>query len=582
MSYLHRTPLALTAILYLAACGGDPPATSDTDATSTGDATGPEAPDTTTTTGEPTTTDTPTGTTETGVGPTGDPTTDAPTTADTDDASVCGDDSIGDGEDCDDGNDEDGDGCSAACVGEPGWECTGSPSVCSDLDECEGDLDDCSDDATCSNTPGGWECACNPGFEGDGKRCEPAGAAQLVAGDAHTCALLGGRVKCWGSNHYGQLGLGDGDNRGDDPGEMGDALPHVDLGADAVVVALSARQFHTCAALESGAIKCWGYNLGGQLGLGDSEDRGDDPGEMGDALPAVDLGAGTHALAVTVGTLHSCALLQGGGVKCWGQALGGQLGHGNINPLGDGPGEMGDDLPFVDLAGAAAAVSAGQLHTCARLESGALKCWGTGSSGQLGYGDAQNHGDQPNEMGAMLPAVDLGDVELIDVVGGGLGTCATLVGGALKCWGANNVGQLGLGDTSPRGEGPGEMGDDLPVVELGPKVMSVSANEGQACAVLAGGLVKCWGANKYGQLGLGDTQTRGDMPGEMGDDLLALDLGDQAVSVAVGWEHACAVLESGAVKCWGRNQSGQLGLGDDENRGDGPDELGAALPAVEL
>jgi cysteine-rich repeat protein len=576
MSCLHRTPLVLTALLHLAACGSDPPATSGTDATSTGDTTD------TAISGDGTTTDTPTTTSATGVVPTGDPTTDAPTTADTDTDPVCGDDSVGNGEDCDDGNNEDGDGCSAACVGEPGWQCDGSPSVCSDIDECADALDDCGENATCTNTPGGWDCACNPGYEGDGKRCEPSGATQVVTGDSYTCALLGGRVKCWGNNHYGQLGLGDDDNRGDDPGEMGDALPYVDLGADAVVVALSARRVHTCAALESGAVKCWGYNLGGQLGLGDAEDRGDDPDEMGDALPAVDLGAGAHAVAVTVGTLHSCALLQDSGVKCWGQALVGQLGLGDITPRGDDPGELGDLLPLVDLGGPVAAISAGQVHTCARLEGGAIKCWGDNSGGQLGYGDSNDRGNAPNEMGAMLPAVDLGDVEVIDVVGGGFGTCATLGGGALKCWGANDVGQLGLGDTLPRGEGPGQMGEDLPVVELGPKVVSVSANEGQACAVLAGGVVKCWGHNGFGQLGLGDTQTRGDMPGEMGDDLLAVDLGDAAVSVSVGWEHACAVLESGAVKCWGRNHSGQLGLGDEQNRGDGPDELGAALPAVEL
>jgi cysteine-rich repeat protein len=294
MPYLQRTPLALTALLHLAACGGDPPATSGTDATSTADTSE-------TTSGDLTTTDAPATASETGVGPTGDPTTDAPTSAGTDGDAVCGDDSVGDGEDCDDGNTDDGDGCSAACVREPGWQCDGSPSVCSDIDECADALDDCGDDATCTNTPGGWECACDPGFEGDGKRCEPAGAMQVVTGDSHTCALLDGRVKCWGSSHYGQLGLGDDESRGNAPGEMGDALPYVDLGADAVVVALAAQAYHTCAALESGAVKCWGRNIGGELGLGDSEDRGDDPDETGDALPVVDLGAGAHAVAVTAG-----------------------------------------------------------------------------------------------------------------------------------------------------------------------------------------------------------------------------------------------------------------------------------------
>jgi alpha-tubulin suppressor-like RCC1 family protein len=100
--------------------------------------------------------------------------------------------------------------------------------------------------------------------------------------------------------------------------------------------------------------------------------------------------------------------------------------------------------------------------------------------------------------------------------------------------------------------------------------------------VLAGGVVKCWGINNYGQLGVGDTVTRGDGPGEMGDGLPLIDLGDQSKAVSVGWTHTCALLEDGAVKCWGRNHAGQLGQGDTQNRGDGPGELGDALPRVAL
>src|SRR5262249_38128690 len=146
-------------------------------------------------------------------------------------------------------------------------------------------------------------------------------------GGLDTCALLAdGRVKCWGWNDFGQLGLGDTQMRGDNPGEMGDNLPAVDLGAGKKAVALTGGDSHHCALLSDGSVKCWGRNLEGELGLGDTNNRGDNPGEMGDNLPAVDLGAGKTAVAIDAGGYCSCALLNDGSVKCWGGNFSGQLG----------------------------------------------------------------------------------------------------------------------------------------------------------------------------------------------------------------------------------------------------------------
>jgi alpha-tubulin suppressor-like RCC1 family protein len=153
-----------------------------------------------------------------------------------------------------------------------------------------------------------------------------------------------------GVNWDGQLGLGDTANRGDGPGEMGDALPSIDLGRGRSATALSAGNYHTCAVLDDGAVKCWGFNGFGQLGLGDTAWRGDGPGEMGDALPSIDLGTGRSATALTA-TSHTCALLDHGSLKCWGQNEYGQLGLGDTAFRGDGPGEMGDALPAVLLFG---------------------------------------------------------------------------------------------------------------------------------------------------------------------------------------------------------------------------------------
>ncbi|MEY2642110.1 MAG: hypothetical protein RLZZ368_757, partial [Actinomycetota bacterium] len=225
------------------------------------------------------------------------------------------------------------------------------------------------------------------------------------------CAISAdGRVKCWGSNTFGQLGLGDTTTRGDGANEMGDNLPAVNLGAGRTATAISIGTGFTCALLDNSSVKCWGLNDRGSLGLGDTTTRGDGANEMGDNLPAVNLGAGRTATAIAVGYNHGCAILDQGLVKCWGDNTFGQLGLGDTNWRGDGANEMGDNLPAVNLGvgRTAVAISAGAAHTCAVLDNGAVKCWGFNSSGQLGIGDTTTRGDGANEMGDNLPAVNLG------------------------------------------------------------------------------------------------------------------------------------------------------------------------------
>ena len=126
-------------------------------------------------------------------------------------------------------------------------------------------------------------------------------AVAISAGDFHTCVLLeGGVVKCWGKGEYGRLGTGSTEDQGDEPGEMGDNLVSVDLGVGQVATAIAAGVSHTCALLDSGNVKCWGDNDPGSLGLGDLENRGDEPGEMGASLLAVDLGLSRTALKAYV------------------------------------------------------------------------------------------------------------------------------------------------------------------------------------------------------------------------------------------------------------------------------------------
>jgi alpha-tubulin suppressor-like RCC1 family protein len=189
---------------------------------------------------------------------------------------------------------------------------------------------------------------------------------------------------------------------------MGDSLPAVSLGAGKTAVALAVGASHTCALLNDSSVKCWGYNDYGQLGLGDTANRGDSAGEMGDNLPALSLGAGKTAIALASGSQHTCALLNDGSVKCWGYNDYGPLGLGDTANRGDSAGEMGESLPVVSLgARKTAALAAGGYYTCALLNDGSVKCWGYNEHGQLGLGDTDNRGDNPGEMSDALPTAKL-------------------------------------------------------------------------------------------------------------------------------------------------------------------------------
>lgn len=412
----------------------------------------------------------------------------------------------------------------------------------------------------------------------------------LAAGFGHTCALFRDHsVKCWGDNRHGQLGLGDRDDRGDDPGEMGADLPPVNLGTGKAAVQLAAGRFHTCARLDDGGVKCWGRNDFGQLGLGGVANRGDNPGEMGDDLDAVDLGADAKAIDLAAGAFHACALLDGGSIMCWGHNEDGQLGVGT-EELRSITGAV--DFRAVDLGTdkTAVHVAAGYGHTCAVLADRSLKCWGRNDEAQLGLGDLLDRGDESGEMGDALPPVDLGSSATpVQVAAGESHTCVRLQQGAIKCWGQNKSGQVGLGVERVFGGEPGQMGDALPAVDLGTgrTAFLLGVGSDHTCALLHGpaeDTVKCWGFNYHGQLGQGDQRAIGAKPDQMGDSLLGVDLGTgkTPVRLAVGGQHTCALLNDGSVKCWGGNGSGQLGQGDHNGRGEEGGEMGDQLPAVSL
>jgi alpha-tubulin suppressor-like RCC1 family protein len=359
-------------------------------------------------------------------------------------------------------------------------------------------------------------------------------ATALTAGEEHVCVvLLGGDVACWGGGSSGQLGNGSSNDIGDGLDEMGANLRTVELGAGRTATAVVGGGEHSCALLDDATVKCWGGGVFGALGLGDNEDRGRIDGQLGNNLPAVDLGTGRTATAITAGNQHTCAILDNSTVKCWGDNIRGQLGLGDTARRGDDPGEMGNGLPTVDFGTGrtATAITAGTQHTCAILDDRTVKCWGDNFFGQLGLGDTARRGDDPGEMGNGLPTVDLGTGRTATAITAGDDhTCALLDNSTVKCWGYNSNGQLGLGDGDERGSAASQMGNDLPTVDLGTgrTATAITTGDDHTCALLDDATVKCWGDGSVGQLGqAGDVDLGaglGDEPDEMGDDLPPIDL----------------------------------------------------------
>lgn len=341
-----------------------------------------------------------------------------------------------------------------------------------------------------------------------------AQAASL--GAQHDCALLTTfQVKCWGMNEKGQLGQGDAMPRTNVLADMGDKLAPIDLGQGRRARMISAGARHTCAILDDASVKCWGDNSKGQLGYpidAKNPSLGDAAGEMGDALPPVDLGAGHTAKSISAGELHtcvirdddkvvcwgteegvagatvdspmdfgpgrtaialaagynsSCALLDNKSVKCWGVNGGGQLGVGDPAPRGNG--DLAAEAPVsLGTGRVATALVADAGTTCAILDNGTLKCWGIATFGRLGQGDNMIRGDQANEMGDNLKPIDLGSsTQVTQVALGDYQTCALTNGNFIKCWGQAASLGLGLSGSDVIGDGPGEMGTNLPQLDIG-------------------------------------------------------------------------------------------------------------------
>ena len=370
-----------------------------------------------------------------------------------------------------------------------------------------------------------------------------SGADQLSTGDAFACVhLTSGQVQCWGDNQMGQHGNG---------GVAASGVPVTVLNMAGTAplegaVSVTTGMHHTCIFTNWESrhpFYCWGYNGMGQLGIG----LPGVPYIYPLPRPVVDIsglggGGGGGGLGlekqIVAGGTHTCALTTGEGLKCWGSNSNGQLGDGTIT----------DRLNPVDVAGMGSDVKSmalGQNFTCAVLPWGRLKCWGENTHGQLGDGSKT---DSSLPVTAILPGVT------VRQVAAGTGhACVLTLAGSVLCWGDNSFGQLGDGSTTE---------STSPVVAIASGAVGIGLGGSTSCAVMSSGGLKCWGLGDYGQLGDGGSGTGHKQTSAMNVQVSGGGALAGATQVALGANFGCVLLEGGLVDCWGKNDVGQLGQGD--------------------
>ncbi|HET9596350.1 MAG TPA: hypothetical protein VFP65_12250 [Anaeromyxobacteraceae bacterium] len=385
----------------------------------------------------------------------------------------------------------------------------------------------------CLGAAGQGACgfACAPGFLKSNGACVriAPGVGSVALGAGHTCVLGdAGGVLCWGANASGQLGVGDTADRL--------APVYVPLAGGAVAVSVSAGASHTCAVTAAGTLQCWGSNASAQLGL---------PTSVASSLVPAEVPALAGVEQVAAGAAHTCAVLAGGAVSCWGANDKGQVGASPAaSPLVPAPAR-------VSLPGPVSALATQADHTCAIVAAtGAVACWGANSQGQAGQSVSPNAPAVPGALVSSLTATAL--------VAGGAHTCALGVYNAaagVYCWGDRSLGQTGNGTA-------GFSSTPLAAASLAPA-------SGAADLLLAGRAHTCLGRTADGSIVCGGADGSlqvGAAPGATG---LArgptLGVPGALEALVGGGDRGCA-RSGGALFCWGANEHGQLGDGTTTDR----------------
>jgi alpha-tubulin suppressor-like RCC1 family protein len=414
---------------------------------------------------------------------------------------------------------------------------------------------------------------------------------QLSLGLDYACALhKNGKVKCWGLNQYGQLGYGDTRPRGYEASDMGSNLTFVDVGTNVFVQKVVTGRYTTCILSISAKVKCWG------LQIWESSSSSDPQLAAGDNLPFFDVGSMQEVQDIVLGIGHMCVLLKSKQVKCWGANGAGQLGYGDNVQRNFNTASIGDSLPAIDLGlqRYATQITAGNSFTCALLDNTCVKCWGGNNFGQLGYGDTITRGDEPGEMGDNLPCVDIAGTSnqsVAKVVSSSFGrhSCAILSGGGAKCWGqGSSFGILGYSNHISRGDHANEMGDYLPFIYIpeNTTILQIAPGSLTTCVLLNNLRVRCWGSNSdlpafysRGLLGIESSASgvfnSADLPDVM--------LGTLSYTSSIGnaYQTCVATRDFQTGRCWGRYSLYAYGdYGQDRGRSVG--SMGDNLPFIDL
>jgi len=440
----------------------------------------------------------------------------------------------------------DEDGATACAVDGGVGACTSGAcaiSSCdSGFDDCDGDFATGCEVATATNAThcGGCGMTCDLGDTCGvvtGGTCDDSGFVGVALGDSTSFALRStGGLLGWGESSSGQVGSGSTVNVPVATYVAG-SMTSVNIGND-----------HACGVTSGGRARCWGRNTYGKLGLGHSENRSS----------PVDVPGLESLVAIDVGDRHTCALRTDGSVLCWGNRNSGRLGEGGTS----GNVELASSATPVTGISDAVELYVGANHTCVRrsLTAGGFRvsCWGANTEGALG---------QDAGVGSSPTPVDVAGLPT-DIVALSHGyanhTCARLSSGQLRCWGDSRFGILGNGATS--GATPTPV---TPTFEGGAavdQVVDVCTGVFLTCFLrddtgTAGEYsVWCMGADDEGQLGDGN-DTRVDRP--FAFQVLNADLSPvtDATHIACGRRHACMVRADETVWCWGHDGLEELGNG---------------------
>ena len=378
-----------------------------------------------------------------------------------------------------------------------------------------------------------------------------SGIAAISSGRSHSCAVTtGSNVLCWGDGDSGQLGNG---------GPISSTTPvgvHTSSSDDSAlsgIAAISSGREHTCAVTTGDNVKCWGSGSSGRLGNGGTDDSStpvDVHSNSTDTSPLGDIAA------ISSGKEHTCALTSDGNVKCWGSGSSGRLGNGGLGVASsstpvDVHTSSSDPSPLDGIA----AISSGREHSCAVTTSSNVVCWGSGRYGQLGNGGRISSSTPVDVHTSSSDSSVLSGITAVS--SGGFHTCAVTTGGNVKCWGGGSSGQLGNRSIATL-----FTPDDVHTSSSDPSpldgIAAISSGYTYTCAITKDNNVKCWGYGFYGQLG-NNTTTNSSIPVDVQSDPSDPSLLGGIAGISSGNNHICALTEGNDVLCWGNESSGQLG-----------------------